>query len=343
MGQMKVSVVLCTYQGGRFLAEQLQSIFAQTRRPDEIILSDDASTDDTATIAEELLGSSGIAHEIHVNEQNLGFRQNFAQAMQRAKGDILFLSDQDDVWHPEKIARMLVPFEHPETLMAFHDAALVDSALQPLAPSFWHTMTFDPVPFQKGDYRHLLVSNVVQGSASAFRRSLLQDALPIPEIAIHDEWLALFAALRGGLVPVPEVLMQYRQGEGNALGAGSVNKCDLVMRWLRHLQAKSVAARSELGRRRALLAAWLPRAGTLAPRAPFLREAAGSIRWLDRRIAAVGRGPGAVFSHAGNYCAIPGCRLACKEGLKDFIVAFVSRMTRQKIKTGRNEERDSTR
>ena len=170
---MKVSVVLCTYQGEHFLQEQLQSILAQTRRPDEIIVSDDASTDSTTDIAEKLLHGSGIAYEIHVNEQNLGFRQNFAQAMQRASGDILFLSDQDDVWHPEKIARMLVPFEQSETLMAFHNAVLVDSALQPLAPSFWRTMTFDPAPFQAGDYRRLLVSNVVQGSASAFRRSLL--------------------------------------------------------------------------------------------------------------------------------------------------------------------------
>ena len=319
---MKVSVVLCTYQGEHFLQEQLQSILAQTRRPDEIIVSDDASTDSTTDIAEKLLHGSGIAYEIHVNEQNLGFRQNFAQAMRRASGDILLLSDQDDVWHPEKIARMLVPFEQSETLMAFHDAVLVDSALQPLAPSFWRTMTFDPAPFQAGDYRRLLVSNVVQGSASAFRRSLLADALPIPDVAIHDEWLALFAALRSGLVPVPDVLMCYRQGADNVLGAGASSWRERLMRWFHHFRAKSTDARHELYRRRDLLAAWLSRAGGSASGAPFRRDAEDGFRWLDRRIATISCGPSAILRHASDYrLVIPDYRLACREGCKDMIVA----------------------
>jgi len=318
---MNVSVVLCTYNGEKYLQAQLESILAQTRRPDEIVLSDDASGDATVAIAEELLRGSGIAYEIHVNAQNIGFRQNFAQAMQRAHGDILFLSDQDDVWHPEKIARMLVPFERPETLLAFHDAALVDHHLQLLAPSFWQTMTFDPAPLVAGDCRRLLVSNVVQGSASAFRRRLLKDALPIPACAIHDEWLALFAALRSGLVPVPYMLMQYRQSEGNALGAGAVTWRDRLARW-HHLREKAESVREELRRRQALLAAWTSRAQKLAPEAPFLAQAETYAAWLDARRAHIARGAFSVACHAGSYpMQISERRIACKTWCKDLLVA----------------------
>lgn len=318
---MNVSVVLCTYEGAAYIGEQLQSILQQTRPPDEIVLSDDASGDATIAVAEELLCGSGITYEIHRNAQNIGFQQNFAQAMQRAHGDILFLSDQDDVWHPEKIARMLVPFRRPETLLAFHDAALVDDGLRPLAPSFWQIMPFDPAPFAEGDYRRLLVSNVVQGSASAFRRRLLRDALPIPGIAIHDEWLALFAALRGGLVPVPDVLMQYRQSAGSALGAGAATWRDCLMRWLRHFREKSAVARNELQRRRDGLGIWLPRARFLAPEAPFLAQVADGRCWLDERIAAIDCGPCDVLCHVGLYDNLSGPRLACREFCKDIVIS----------------------
>ena len=318
---MNVSVVLCTYQGARFLAEQLQSILAQTQRPDEIIVSDDASTDATVAIAEEMLRGSDIAYEIHVNTQNIGFRQNFAQAMQRASGDILFLSDQDDVWHPEKIARMLVPFERPETLLAFHDAALVGSHLQPLAPSFWRTMTFDPALFLTGDYRRLLVSNVVQGSASAFRRSLLEDALPIPETAIHDEWLALFAALRSGLVPVPEALMKYRQNDGNALGAGAVTLTDRLARWS-HLGTKIRESQRELHRRRQMLEVWKKQAQTVAPGASFFLLATAYGHWLAERETRLDGGMFAVVRHTGEYHRQIGTPiLAFKTWMKDLLRA----------------------
>lgn len=326
MKQEKVSVVLCTYQGERFLAEQLQSILAQTRRPDEIIVSDDASADNTVAVAEKLLRGSGIAYEIHVNEQNIGFRQNFAQAMQRASDDILFLSDQDDVWHQEKIARMLVPFERSETLMAFHDAALVDSALRPLAPSFWRTMTFDPEPFQKKDYRRLLVSNVVQGSASAFRRSLLADALPIPDIAIHDEWLALFAALRGGLVPVSDALMKYRQSDENALGAGAVTFLDRLERWT-HLQEKIKASHRELRRRRLMLEAWKGRAQDIYPRSAFLVVVMAYARWLAMREEEISRGIMPVARHARQYhVQIENPMIAFKTWMKDLLLAGFGRV-----------------
>ena len=320
---MRVSVILCTYQGERFLAEQLQSTFAQTWRPDEIIVSDDASTDATIAIAEKMLRSSGIAYELHANAQNLGFRQNFAQAMQRASGDILFLSDQDDVWHPEKIARMLLPFERPETVMAFHDAALVDSRLQPLAPSFWRTMSFDSAPFQKKDYHRLLVSNVVQGSASAFRRSLLADALPIPDCAIHDEWLALFAALRGGLVPVPDVLMQYRQNEGNAIGAGAVTM-RRQLSWLRHFREKIEKSHQELCRRRDMIGACRNRWNGDASASRLLALVEAYTQWLSKRDDDICRGVPKILLHGIKYVSMMRIKkLAFKAWCKDLMAAHL--------------------
>ena len=105
---MKISIALCTYNGEKFLREQLDSFSVQTRLPDEVVVGDDCSTDRTVEILEEWAKTAPFRVEIVRNPQNLGYEKNFEQTMLRCTGDVIFPSDQDDVWLPEKLSRLFI-------------------------------------------------------------------------------------------------------------------------------------------------------------------------------------------------------------------------------------------
>lgn len=213
-----ISVAMCTYNGAAFLKEQLQSIISQTVPPDEIVICDDCSKDNTIEVAKSVLSQWQGTVKIIENEHNLGYKMNFQKAISLCEGDLIFLSDQDDIWRPKKIEHMKMVFaKHPEAQLVFHDVELVDEQLRPIAPSFWQILHFNAAEFLHGCYDRLLLGNVVQGSACAFRRGLFEKAYPFPKEAVHDEWLALVATLFGSLIPITEPLMKYRQGH-NQIG-----------------------------------------------------------------------------------------------------------------------------
>jgi glycosyltransferase involved in cell wall biosynthesis len=222
---MKISVALCTYNGQKYLLEQLNSIAAQTRLPDELIVCDDVSLDDTWNILASFANSAPFATTLTRNSKNRGAIRNFELAVSQCAGDIVFLSDQDDVWLPDKVETMTAPFEnHPATTMVFSNAELVDSNLMPLPHSLWtyagltgksvRRFHDDPFAFLLTDH------NVVTGATAAFSRYAVQTSLPFPEtIAIfHDGWLALVAAAIGPVVIVDQQLVKYRQHEDQQLG-----------------------------------------------------------------------------------------------------------------------------
>lgn len=213
-----ISIALCTYNGERYIREQLQSIMEQTCQPDEIIICDDCSKDDTVTIVKDTLSIWSGTYKVFINEKNLGYRLNFQKAISKCTGDYIYLCDQDDVWNADKIKTMQQAFyENPQAVMVFHDIFLVDCNLQILYKSFWEILRFNYHEFLKDNYNSLLESNVVQGAASAFKKDLFEYAVPFCELAHHDEWLALVAVARGKIVPIPKQLAQYRQHQ-NVVG-----------------------------------------------------------------------------------------------------------------------------
>lgn len=213
-----ISVAMCTYNGEAFIEEQLNSIIGQTKQPDEIVICDDCSRDNTIQKAEEILRAWSGNVKIIKNTHNLGYRLNFQKAISLCTGDVIFLSDQDDVWDLKKIEILYQAFlNYPEIKLVFHDAILVDQRLQLLHPSFWYLLSFNPDDFSRNGYKRLLLGNVIQGSACAFRRELFRTASPFPKEAVHDEWLALVAAISGGILPISQPLMKYRQGN-NQIG-----------------------------------------------------------------------------------------------------------------------------
>ncbi|MET1112725.1 MAG: glycosyltransferase family 2 protein [Allosphingosinicella sp.] len=214
-----VSVALATYNGRRYLPEQLASLAAQKRRPDELVVCDDLSTDGSVELLEEFARTAPFPVRIHRNPSNLGVLRNFEKALSLCEGDIIFLSDQDDVWLPEKIDEIVRLFEaRPGALAIVNDKLIADENLVPTGA----TMLGNIRGFGSPD------GNFVAGCCSAFRREWLGIALPIPDGAIaHDTWL-IGLAHRLGLVSISEKALQYYRRHGSNVSQNSYSEPNKV-------------------------------------------------------------------------------------------------------------------
>ena len=224
----RVSVALGTHNGARFLGEQLASILAQARPVDEIVLSDDASTDDTVDLAERLVAEhrgSGGRVELRVlrNRQALGVTANFEQALRAASGDLIALADQDDVWRPDRVTRALDAFAaRPGVQLVASDATLVDADGAELGTTLFGTLGLGDALRERLDgpaaFDELLRRNLLTGATVMVRRGLVERAAPFPASWVHDEWLAIVASVTGGLAVLPDRLIGYRQHGANQIG-----------------------------------------------------------------------------------------------------------------------------
>jgi glycosyltransferase involved in cell wall biosynthesis len=216
---------VCTYNGARFLPEQLESFRQQTLQPDELIISDDCSTDETVKLIEDFAKVASFSVQLKVNQQNLGSTKNFERTIERCAGNLIFLADQDDVWLPQKIARIVEEFEKkPDVGLFFSDAELVNENLEPLKQNLWH-FTFDAKAqkrwLSEKIFETLLWQNVVTGATAAFRAEFKAAFLPIPNDVpnlIHDAWIALVIADYAKIEFINECLIKYRQHSGQQLG-----------------------------------------------------------------------------------------------------------------------------
>ena len=219
----RFSIALATCNGGCYLPDLLGSILAQSCPPAELVVSDDASEDGTVSLLKDFSASAPFPVRILHNGLKLGVKDNFSRAIGACERSCIALADQDDVWRPDKLEKLSQAMAATATLAAFSDAEVVDAALAPLGYTMWQRVRFTPreqarVAQGKG-FAVLLKHRVVTGATLAFKVSLRSTALPIPDGWPHDAWLALVAAAQGGLAPVAEPLISYRQHDGNVVGA----------------------------------------------------------------------------------------------------------------------------
>lgn len=208
-----VSIVLATYNGEKYLREQLDSLFAQTYPLLEIIAVDDCSSDSTVAILREYAAAHPILH-IFQNEVNLKHNRTFERGIQLAKGDCIAMCDQDDIWLPEKISSLMAQWL-PDSLLIHCDSEFIDEdgeSLNRKISSIKNLQTYSsPIPF--------IIGNTVAGHAAIFRKELIKSILPFPSIVIHDWWMAFIAATQGPVQYVDKPLILYRQHAGNVIGA----------------------------------------------------------------------------------------------------------------------------
>jgi glycosyltransferase involved in cell wall biosynthesis len=225
---MKISIAMCTYNGATFLQEQLESIAMQSRQPDELIICDDCSTDTTIEIIELFKKKCNFQTKIYKNAKNLGSTKNFEQAIMLCDGDIIFLADQDDIWFPEKINRVLLKFQKsPDLSLIFTNAEVVDERKNPLGYTLWDSIDFkqkDAKQLSKGNgIRVLLNRNVATGATMAFKSTLRNFIVPISEKWVHDAWITFLITSIGGTGFINESLIEYRRHSNQQIGCSVVN------------------------------------------------------------------------------------------------------------------------
>ncbi len=202
-----ISVCIATYQGSRYVASQLRSILDQLSPEDEIVITDDASTDGTCA---EILSLWDPRISLTSSHVNRGILHSFEASISRAKGDIIFLSDQDDLWLPLKVETVLATFaKDPEVMLTASDATLIDEQGKTLSGSYYKI---------RGCFRDGLVSTILVcrflGCTMAFRSQLLKRALPFPRSPLihHDLWLGCVNKLVHGKTQfISEPLVAYRR------------------------------------------------------------------------------------------------------------------------------------
>ncbi|SDO40392.1 Glycosyltransferase involved in cell wall bisynthesis [Cryobacterium flavum] len=295
---LNISVALCTYNGAAYIEEQLLSILGQCLRPDEIVVSDDGSTDGTLTFLERVLAAWRAEDAAHVvelvvlrNATALGVTANFEQAVAACTGDLIALCDQDDVWWPERLERMVAEFtRRPALLMMHADARLVDAAGAPLGFTLLQTLgvsTADRAAVHAGHaIDAYLRRNIVTGATMMVRRELVEQALPFPAAWVHDEWMAMVAAATGLVDLLEDQLTDYRQHGGNQIGVTSLDASGKLGR----LRAPRTARNARL----------LARAAALQERASGFEPAASAsvLALIDAKLA-----------HEARRSALPAARL----------------------------------
>lgn len=233
---------MAAYQGMPYIRQQLSSILIQLSPDDEIVISDNGSTDGTMEYLQTEAQKDSRIRLLSLPAPR-GVLPNFQNALQQCRGDIIFLSDQDDIWKPNKMERITTLFAvNPKLLAVQADAELIDMDNKLTAPSFFALRKCGP-----GVWKNFR-KNTWQGCSMAFRRSLLQAALPFPRaIPMHDMWIGILADLAGEVQFLPEVLISYRRHADNQSGDRPAGRGQVIL-WRIHL-AGAILTRLQAVRR----------------------------------------------------------------------------------------------
>ena len=211
---MKISVCLATFNGEKYLQQQIESILIQLGDNDELIISDDGSSDQTLNIIESF--SDKRIHIFH-NKMNHGFIGNFENALRIATGDYIFLSDQDDVWSSDKLRISLQALEKADLIV--HDAEMIDGMGNSLGKNYYSMMHSGT-----GFLRNWLYTRFL-GCCMAFNRKVLNACLPFPKyITGHDYWIGMYALLKFRVRFIPERLVYYRRHGNNVSSSSEKSK-----------------------------------------------------------------------------------------------------------------------
>lgn len=207
-----ISVCIATHNGGKYLRQQIESVICQLDDNDEIVISDDGSNDNTVDVITSFNDDRIKVNYLTPPKGLPGYRYatlNFENALKHSKGDYIFLADQDDVWLPEKVKIMMKSLQNNPYVLS--DCYVTDESLKIISDT-----RFTPESgITKNKYLAFIKSTPFQGSCAAFRREVLQKALPFPDgIQSHDRWIGFVAAFYFSVKIIPDRLIYYRRHTG---------------------------------------------------------------------------------------------------------------------------------
>ena len=289
---MRISVVMATYNGSRYVHDQLDSMLLGSRPPDELVLVDDASTDDSVAIVEERLKyAKGTGLIVVRNERNIGASASFAKGVGHTTGGIVFFADHDDRWMPHKIATMEQAFrEHPGLRMAYSDGVITDADLVPDGRTIFNTR--NKAHLALGGARtpmEVAMNPDVKGCTMALDGQFVRQLFAHTPAGFdrywgHDHWAALFAHGTGSVFAITEPLLWHRFHGGNASGAVRFSPFR-PSHWKRYLRAAREQGSDHFVQRYQLA---LQQIDTHAPAfSPELRKALKQCLAISQRRAAL--------------------------------------------------------
>ena len=230
--EIRVSVAIATYNGGKYLTEQLDSVIKNICENDEIVISDDGSNDNTKSIiGKYILKDARIKM---INGPQKGVKQNFENAIRSCKGKYIFLCDQDDVWKPNKINKVLECFEKNDVSLVVHDAEVIDEKHDIVIPSFFQYRNSG-----KGIIKNIW-KNTYIGCCMAFKNEIKNYILPIPlKIEMHEQWIGILNEKYGKTYFLNEKLLEYRRHTTNvssfkhhSIGVMIRNRCIFIKEFI---------------------------------------------------------------------------------------------------------------
>ncbi|MEK6396462.1 MAG: glycosyltransferase [Terriglobus sp.] len=287
-----ISVVLCTYNGQKFLQEQIDSIAAQTLLPGELIVCDDLSTDSTVDLLNAFAANVTFPVHVYRNDQQVGSTRNFDHALSLAHGDLLVLCDQDDLWEPQKLERLYEVMRDESIGGIFTDATLIDEKNRVMEDRLWARAGFTSerqTAFQRDPVGVLLRQSVATGATMMIRARLRTTYEHIPNSWVHDGWLAWMLVLYqnnvGRLQPLQEPLTRYRvhtsQQTGSAALALGLPTESVAQRMAKARRAGHTHHMKNAAQLQLVLDHWLEHGGS--PQASVAHRLNGAIRLLEQR------------------------------------------------------------
>jgi glycosyltransferase involved in cell wall biosynthesis len=208
---MNISIVMATHNGRVHLEKQLQSLLAQTYLPQEIVISDDGSTDGTREMLSQYAGVHRHIHVLYAERQ--GINNNFQNSVSACKGEYIAFCDQDDIWEKDKLVHLAAAFS-TNTLLAYGKSVLIDAEDHQSPDSAKEHLGFNN--YRKGHLPYYFYfSNCISGHAMMVKRSLVETALPFPNECLYDQWLALIASAKSEIIHVPKAITFHRIHELN--------------------------------------------------------------------------------------------------------------------------------
>lgn len=222
----KIDILMATYNGEKYLKEQVESILNQTYKNIRLIISDDASKDSTPKILEEYRKKDDRI-ELYFNKENKGVVKNIEFLLEKVENEYYMLADQDDVWLPAKVEKSIETLKKQNADLVFGDLKVVDKELKTIHESFNKYMLLDRKinKYIETDRINYLY-NCVTGCTVISKKEFIKDILPLPTISkymIHDHWIGLMVSLNGKLAYMPEQYILYRQHENNEVGTKKVS------------------------------------------------------------------------------------------------------------------------
>ncbi len=209
----RISVAMVSYQGAKYIKEQLESILVTLGPEDEIIISDDGSTDGTREIISKYQAQDNRIRMI--DGPKSGVKANVENALRACHGEYIFLADQDDIWMPEKVERVMAAFEEKKVGLVVHDAIVTDGACKEVILDSFYSLKGSGAGVAKNIWRNTYI-----GCCMAFKRDLLKEVLPIPSyIEMHDQWIGVINdKQKRGTCFLSDKLLKYRRHGNNASG-----------------------------------------------------------------------------------------------------------------------------